>query len=126
MSEKGFSQSINISGGQYNVGHISGNQVGSQFNQNLINSSSEDFVYLVAQLEECLLASGLSATYAEKVLRLLRIAKEEAESSEADKDFIAMNLQRAIRVLDDASTTSEEGSRLWDRIAPIVNKLRLL
>lgn len=85
--------------------------------------STDDVVELVTQIETLLRSSALPEEQKQKVLKHLDSVKEEAKCEEPDKGFAAKSLQRATKVLKDASDTVDAGNGLWKRLEPIVTKL---
>ena len=82
-----------------------------------------DVIELISQLEAVFQSSGLPEVHAIKAIRQLEAAKAEAQSAEPNKAFAANSLQRAAKVLKEASVTVDAGNSLWEKVQPIVSKL---
>lgn len=126
------SQSLKISGSQlYNmqIGGMAGKDLNANQNQSIGTSESSkpltqaDVVKLIAQLEELFRSSGLPEKQKDDAIKYLKSAKDEAQEEKPDKDFAAKNLQRATKVLKNASETVEAGTSLWKKVQPIITKL---
>lgn len=134
MSEDKLSQSINISGEKISNVQIGGiarrNQTVHQ-TQHIGNNRSEapinqsDVVSLIAQLENLLHSSNLSDAYANRALKHLEIAKEEAQNKEPDKELAAKSLHRATTVLKEAGKTVEASTSLWKKVKPLLETISL-
>ncbi|MBO3457792.1 hypothetical protein G7B40_021740 [Aetokthonos hydrillicola Thurmond2011] len=132
MSEEKSPQSFTISGGQLSNAQIAG-QAGRDLkatqNQHLNQAESEklltqeDLVQLISQIEELFGISGLPETQIKKSLKHIESAKEEVQEKEPDKDFVAKNLQKAMKALKDTNETVEAGTNLWEKVQPIITKL---
>jgi molecular chaperone DnaK (HSP70) len=112
------SQSLNVSKSQ-----LSDVQIG-QAGKNLSQSqqikqggsekqlSSTEVIEFVTQIETLLRSSDLPEEQKQKALKHLDSVKEEVNGEEPDKDFAAKSLQRATKVLKDASETVDAGNGL--------------
>ncbi len=132
MPEEKPSQSMSFSGGNLSnvqIGGQAGRDLVANQNQQLQSEGTEkaltqaDVVELIAQLELLLRTSGLPEAQAEKAVKHLEAAKEEAQAEEPDKDFAAKSLQRATKVLKDAGETVDAGTGLWQKVQPILSSL---
>ncbi|MDJ0575697.1 MAG: hypothetical protein AB4038_06930 [Prochloraceae cyanobacterium] len=135
MPEEKPSQSFSISGSQLSdvqIGGIAGQDMNVTQNQQIGTTESSkpltqaDVVELIIQLEELFRNSGLPEAQTAKAIKHLEAAKEEVHEEELDKDFVAKNLQRAIKVLKvvkETGETVEAGASLWEKVQPIINKL---
>lgn len=127
--ENGFSQSLNIDESQLSSAQIGIAGENLSQNQQIVQGKPEkqlstaEVLELVAQIETLLGSSSLAKEQKQKVLKHLDSVKEEAKDEEPDKDFAAKSLQRATKVLKDASETVDAGSGLWERVQSIVTKL---
>lgn len=132
MLEDKLSQSININGETISNVQIGGiarrNQMvhqtqhfGTNGSKALINQS--DVVSLISQLENLLHSSNLSDIHANRALKYLETAKEEAQSKEPDKEFAAKSLHRATTVLKEAGETVEASTSLWKKVKPILETI---
>ena len=131
MSEEKKIQSFSLSSEQ-----ISG-QIGSQASRALrvsqiqrmgpCNSEATltqaDLIELIGQLERVFRHSGLPEVHSIKVIRQLEAVKAEAQAEEPDKAFAANSLQRAAKLLKDASATVGAGTSLWEKVQPIITRL---
>lgn len=131
MSEEKSSQSFSPGDGQ-----ISG-QIGGQAGRDLkipqtqrlgqgdsaASLTPADVIELINQLETMFRNAGLPEVHAIKITRHLEAAKAEAQAAEPDKAFAANSLQRAAKVLKEASATVEAETSLWDKVQPITTKL---
>ena len=129
MSEKKSSQSLSISGGQLSdvqIGGMAGNDINLTQNQQISTRESSnpptqsDVVELIAELEELFRGSDLPPAQTVKAIKHLEAAKEEVKEKEPDKDFAAKNLQRATKVLKEASETIDAGNNLWQKVKSIL------
>lgn len=127
MEEKKASQSMSITGG-----NLSNAQVGGQAGRDLTVSqyqhagdsdsaqlNSAEISAFLEQLKEILQASDLPDADKKKAVRSVDTAKDEIDTDEPNKEFVAQNLQRATKVLQDAGETVEAGNSLWQKIKPI-------
>ncbi len=133
MSEPKPSQSLSISGGQ-----LSDVQLGlaghnlTQIKQSIRDTpeqqpTSTEVIELIAQIETLLDGSDLPEDQKKKALKHLDSVKEEAAKEDTeekpDKDFATKSLQRATKVIKDASETVEASKSLWDKLQPIVTRI---
>lgn len=128
MAEDKVSQSISISGGQLSNVQIGG-QAGGDLTVNQVQHigdeaadqlTSADVITLLDQLKALLQASDLSDDDKTKAIRGIESAQDEVQADEPDKEFAAKNLQRATKILKDASETVEAGTSLWQKATPIL------
>ena len=96
-------------------------QIGTSESSQLLTQT--DVVKLITQLEELFRSSDLPEEKTAKAIKHLEAAKEEVQEKEPDKDFAAKNLQRATKVLKEASETVEAGSSLWQKVKPILETI---
>jgi Pyruvate/2-oxoacid:ferredoxin oxidoreductase gamma subunit len=88
--------------------------------------SQEDVINLLVNLETLVRSANLPEAQTERVLKLVSVVKEEAESEEEpDKNFSFKKLKRATEVLKEAGETVEAGNSLWRNVQPIFNSLSL-
>jgi len=131
MSEDKLSQSINISGEKisniqigiarrdqtvYQTQHIGKNRSEVPINQS-------DVVSSISQLEDLFHSSNLPDEHANRALKYLETAKEEAQSEEPDKEFTAKSLNRATTVLKEAGKTVEASTSLWKQVKPLLENI---
>lgn len=128
MSREKLSQSISISGGT-----ISGQlaQAGGDVNQTQHLSSVEgrdqlssaEALDLLTKIELLINSSTLSAEHKKKAIVHLEAAKESAAEEEPDKGYAAKSLQKATKILKDASETVDAGKGFWSKVEPIITTL---
>ena len=82
-----------------------------------------DVLELIAHLEELFCSSGLPEAQTAEAIKHLEAAKEEAQEGKSDKNFAVKNLQRAMKVFNEASETMKVGANLWNKVQPIITKL---
>jgi hypothetical protein len=128
MPQERLCQTLSISGGTVS-GQVA--QAGGNVNQTQqINQGSgekqltvPEVVSLMIQIETLLKNSALSDNQKNKAIAHLEAAKEAAQEEEPDKEYAAKSLQKATRVLKDASETVAAGQGLWQRVEPILSQL---
>jgi hypothetical protein len=131
MPDETPSQSFSISGGQLSniqIGGQAGRDLNLQQHQQVVQSKAEqpltqrEIVELLVQVE-AIVRANLPPEQASKALKHLESVKEEAESSEPDRNFAAKSLQRATQVMKEANDTVEAGTNLWQKIEPLLSRL---
>lgn len=112
-------------GGVFNVGSIQ-QQVYGDKNVTIgrsINFEQEEIVDWLNQLSTLFRDSGLSEVQVEKALRHIETAREEVMELEPDKEFVAKNIQRSLRVVQENNTPPELISKLSSRTQRILRPL---
>jgi cell division protein FtsL len=127
-SQERASQSFSISGGTVSgqVAQAGGNVTQTQqINQGNAEKqlSVSEVVGLLIQIETILKSSPLPDTQKNKAITHLEAAKEATQEEESDKDYAAKSLQKATRILKNASETADAGQQLWQRVEPILSQL---
>jgi hypothetical protein len=127
-SEPSPSQSISISGRTVNspIAQAQGNinqsqQIGSDNSAEQLQSS--DVLALLDQLKALVDSSSLPANEKKKVLRDVETAKDGVDADQADKEYGGNALSHAIKVLKSANEALGEGASLWEKSAPILQKV---
>ena len=132
MSEEKSSQSFSISGEQISAQTDDQTDQGRQAKKQTLRTGQDDskatlspgdVIELISQLEAVFRSSGLPEVHSIKAIRQLEAAKAEAQAAEPNKAFAANSLQRAAKVLKEASATVEVGTSLWEKVQPIMTKL---
>ncbi|NJL36264.1 MAG: hypothetical protein HC899_05515 [Leptolyngbyaceae cyanobacterium SM1_4_3] len=118
------SQSISISNSQVS-GQIG--QAGRDLNQNQVSLeetlASIDIIARLTQIEKIIQSSNFSELHKISAVRLIEVAKEEAQCKEPEKSLAAASLKRATEVLKNADEAVGVGKGLFDRIQPIIESL---
>jgi ElaB/YqjD/DUF883 family membrane-anchored ribosome-binding protein len=89
------------------------------------STTSAEVTALLGQLKQLLQDSNLPAEQKDKAIRSIETATDEIKAEEPDKEFAAKNLQRATKVLKEASETVEAGTSLWQKVTPILETVGL-
>jgi len=111
------------------IGGIAGQDLTANLQQDIEQDSAKklltqaEVVGLIQQWVDVLNQASLAPVTAEKAIKHLEVAAEEARAQEPDKSFAAKNLQRATALLRSANETLHEGTGLWQKIDPILTKL---
>ena len=129
MAEEKSTQSMNFSGGQFSgvqIGQAGRDQTQTQ---QISQDGSEkqlnqkDVFGLLTQIEELVRGSNLPDTQKEKAIKHLDAAKEEIQEKEPDKDYTAKSLQKATKVLKEASEAVVVSRSFWQKLEPIITQL---
>ena len=87
----------------------------------LTSGEGVDIVAELAGLRQVLM--GLTTPNHGKIDRALQDAEEEAGKPQPDKDEIGSAVERAVKYAKDASDFAEHGSKIAERLAPVVSWL---
>lgn len=128
MPQEKPSQSLSISGGTVS-GQVA--QAGSNVAQTQqISQGSPDkqltvteVVELITQIETLLKDTALPNNLKSRAMTHLEAAKEASQEEEPDKDYAARSLQKATKIMKEASETMESGQRLWNKVESILKQL---
>lgn len=128
-SEPSSSQNISISGSTVTnspVAQAQGNinqsqQIGSDNSTEQLQSS--DVVALLDQLKALVDSSSLPADQKKKVLRDVETAKDEADAEQPDEEYVGNVLGHATKIMKSANEALGEGTSLWEKAAPILQKV---
>lgn len=127
-SGHGSSQNMNIQGGNFSQVQIA--QAGRDLTQTSQAGSEDsevattkDVSTLIEDLEQLLDASTLGADQKKKAVRYLQAAKEAVVEEQPDKQYVAVSLNQATKVLKDAGATVEAGTGLWQKAQPLITKI---
>lgn len=103
-----------------------GNQI-NIFNKNETTKqiTTKEAIELIKEIEQLIKDSDLPESQKQEAIQYLAFAKKDAQEKEPDKDFIAKNLQRSTKIIKAASNTLEAGKGLWEKVQPILGKLRI-
>ena len=128
MPKKRYTQSLNISGSQLSNVQTAGTAgrdltIQQTQGQSTSDLTQADVIELITQLEALFRHSGLPTDQQEKAIQHLAVAKEEAQTQQPDKDFLAKSLQRSTHILKEGSATITAGKGLWHNVRPILAKL---
>lgn len=129
MAEEKSTQSMNFSGGQFSgvqIGQAGRDQTQTQ---QISQDGSEkqlnqkNVFGLLTQIEELVRGSNLPDPQKEKAIKHLDAAKEEIQEKEPDKDYAAKSLQKATKVLKEASEAVMVSQSFWQKLEPIITQL---
>lgn len=86
--------------------------------------TKEDVIRILAQLEQLVGTNPeLPEAAKEKSLKYLGAAKEEAQTTEPDKQLAAGNLKRMAETLKTTSETVASTKSLWENVKPVLKEL---
>lgn len=84
------------------------------------NIAPAQVVELLGRLEEILREANLPEDKKNRVFQSIQIAKDEVQSVEPDREYIAKSLQRVTNLLKDVGEAADSGVNLLQRITPIL------
>ncbi len=129
MAEEKSTQAMNFSGGQFSGAQIGQAGRDQTQTQQISQDGSEkpvnqkDVFGLLTQIEELVRGSNLPDPQKEKAIKHLDAAKEEIQEKEPDKDYAAKSLQKATKVLKEASEAVVVSQSFWQKLEPIITQL---
>ncbi|ARV59029.1 hypothetical protein BZZ01_10615 [Nostocales cyanobacterium HT-58-2] len=122
------SQSLSINGGSVSgqVAQASGSVTQTQqMNQGSPQKplTVTEVVELITQIETLLKNTALPGNLESRAMTHLEAAKEATQEEEPDKDYAARSLQKATKIIKEASEIMESGHKLWNNVTPILRQL---
>lgn len=127
MSQEKFPQSISITGSTVSssIGQAGRDLVQMHYNQGTSEKqlTVTDVVGLIMQIETLLKDTALPDNLESRAMTHLEAAKDATQEEEPDKDYAAKSLQKATKIIKEASETMESGQKLWNKVEPILKQL---
>jgi len=128
VSQNNSRQSMTIQGSTVygQVGQAGGDLTQTQYQGQADETKPlgpDDVIRILAQIEDLIRCSDLSAGQKEKAVACVEMAKDEASSEEPDKDFAAKSLQKVIKMLKETNEAADVGQSLLEKVVPLLKKL---
>lgn len=133
MENDNSSQSISISSGQLTnvqIGGVAGRDLTNNQSQQIPRSAGEEaqtpgeVTELLERLKALVEESKLQEFDKEKAIRGVESAKDEVQSNDPDKEFLAKSLQKAAKVLKEADESLEVGNSIWEKTRRIIDAIK--
>lgn len=130
VSQNNSRQSMTISGSTISgqVGGIAGGDINQTLYQSQADSedtplSPQEIKQLIAEIKVLLQGSALPEGKKDKAINYLEAVGEETNEEEPDKDFATKNLQKVVKVLQEADEAMGVGQSLWSKVTPMLKKI---
>ncbi|GAB4196557.1 MAG: hypothetical protein Fur006_44110 [Coleofasciculaceae cyanobacterium] len=128
MPQEKPSQSLSVSGSTVSgqVAQVVGNVNQTQsINQGSLEKqlTVTEVVELITRIQTLLKDTALPDSLESRTMTHLEAAKEASQEEEPDKDYAAKSLQKATKIIKEASETMESGQKLWNKVTPILKQL---